>query len=83
MSRTRDQRRAKRKAMYRQWAQIARIRGITDANCHWGMRGWIVRMMENMPTCSDPSCCGNPRRLGHKTRQELKSEIDEKEQTNG
>jgi hypothetical protein len=41
---------------------------------------WLYRSAENMPTCSKPFCCGNPRRLGYDTWQEKRSAESMKEQ---
>jgi hypothetical protein len=64
------------------WAKIGKRWGISDENTRYpeGAHGWVVRTAENMPTCSTCLCHINPRKLGHKTRQELKHELKEKEQ---
>lgn len=76
MPRTRAERRAHRKRIYRKWRAIAHQRDITDDNTRNGLHEWIMRTMEDMPICSDPGCCGNPRKRGHKTRQEIRAELD-------
>lgn len=62
------------------WCKIGRRWGITDETAGNGFWGWVVRTAENMPTCSSPWCCGNPRRRGDKTLDEKRAEMNEREQ---
>ena len=47
-----------------------------------GRRGakWIKMLRKTRKFCSNPVCCGNPRKLGEKTRQEIKADISFREQ---
>jgi len=40
----------------------------------------LKRARSTTCSCSSPYCCGNPRKVGRKTRQELKADIDFTEQ---
>jgi hypothetical protein len=80
--RTRAHRRHYREKELHRWHVIGTQWGVTDDNVRYreGLHGWVVRTAGNMPTCSNPMCCGNPRKLGRKTWQEKRAEINEIEQ---
>lgn len=55
-----------------------------ERNFFQGMRNhWEVvtgKFRKTRTFCSDPKCCGNPRRIGKKTRKEQISDIEFDEQ---
>ena len=86
--RSRAFRRHQRERLYNKWLKLAKQWGIGFKR---GLPGsgivdatdrhlWVKRMMENMPICSRPWCCGNIRRMGKLTWQERRARIDEREQ---
>jgi hypothetical protein len=80
--RDRAYRRQQEQKLYNKWAKIADQWEIDDEHVRYpeGKHGWIRRTAGNMPTCSNPFCCGNPRKLGYKTKQEIRAEDSEKNQ---
>jgi len=80
-------RRSHRERVRQKWEQIGRrwgrwggMYGFDDYSDFWH---WVCVASENMPTCSNPFCCGNPRRQKHVknlTWQERRAEISEKEE---
>lgn len=78
-------RRHQKKRLYDKWARIGHRWGIgrlvrQDPIDQPAFDRWLYRSAENMPTCSKPFCCGNPRRLGHDTWQERRARANEQEQ---
>jgi hypothetical protein len=80
-------RRHQKKKLLDKWTRIGERWGIHNDGIPFshdeGFHGWLVRTAENMPICSKPFCCGNPRHLGHETWQEKRARADEQEQTRG
>jgi hypothetical protein len=83
--RSRAFRRAQKARVLKKWRtigmrwHIARRNGKFDFE--W-FEKWLYRTAENMPTCSNPWCCGNPRKLGHLSWQEQRAVVSEREQVN-
>lgn len=76
--RARSFRRHQKQRILRKWRTIGLRWGIDQK---W-FESWLYRTAENMPTCSNPFCCGNPRKLGDLTEQEKRAIISEEEQRN-
>lgn len=80
--RDRAYRRHQREKLLDKWAKIAKLWQIDDEHVRYreGVHGWVVRTAGNMPICSKPWCCGNIRKLGHLTKQEIQAIDSERDQ---
>jgi hypothetical protein len=74
MTRSRDWRRAQKDRVVSRMKNVVLNYWHSDKDNWWRPFDVAMKMMaENMPMCSKPWCCGNPRRIGRLSKQELKA----------
>jgi hypothetical protein len=74
MTRSRDWRRAQKNRVVAKMTNVA-LNIWHDDKEHWWRPFEVAMkiMAESIPTCSKPWCCGNPRKIGKLSKQELKA----------